>query len=909
MKKQLEGIIREYISFEKLICNGNILEEFTEFNHSIYRDVYDDAANIVEKIIKENEYRKNDSKSMTSDFCEIDNVISFIGRRGTGKTTAMCSFERYLTANSGSEYSGMKKNALENVRFYGLDHIDASMLEEKEEIFPQILANMFNRMLSVVEQDAVRQNEYKYRSLIQQFEEVYENFMAVTSENDCQEGYATFEKLRGLSSSRRVRADFTSLVEKYLNFISESQYCPEGRKNYLVIVIDDVDLAFHNLDKNKVDYGAYKIMNSIHKYLSVPGTIILTAYNIDSLFKRCSNFFYLQYNGQNCGMMDAIRKEKESDRTASEYMQKVFPTYARLYMPSWKKRDIETMDTIYISTANCHIGGMSDLFKRKYYWKIKEFILCFLAEKTGVYFDCGGRKTHFLEPDTLRSLFDFSEFLLDMPSYQSQETLDMAQKIRIHNIKKLKEDCSFRFIREKLPLEEYNIIEKWMEAPIDRRGVAIVREICKDLYPLGIKLKEEFKDTIQNASLQKNVPSGIRNLDNSDVEYSYAELLHGIYHITRSEHGEEKRYSKHLTAALLYSYTAYLAGVFCSYQNAKELLADADNHTNEIEEIRKRKEQNYQILVSILGPALCGKWTEYFFPAVRVGLNENSNRDLKAPNIPESAVIGYMERCRMKYSTKCRIEDPKSIRQMLYEIIYISMFYKNMLHWGEDDFKVEIFTDEKSKTREINVEITQSENDDFDMTGFFKYTFCYEEFFKAIAGLFEKGLKKEEARFRQSAVSLYIQEDYLMNAKRKILNELKVIHKEYDVWDRQNGNMMIPFYNLDITYNLIKRIYRECTLNGKRIIDLNIYSPDSIFMNEFENMLERFSKRLKEIDLFYELSDSKNSLESAFIKCPYILMLPELKKNKDSCGRITRYIIRTAQYYFEILDTFESPVE
>lgn len=76
------------LSVNQLMSNGTVLETREQLEQSIFTDTYKRAENIVKEIIQDNyNWRKNTNQEFSS-----SNVISFIGRRGTGKTSAMCSF-------------------------------------------------------------------------------------------------------------------------------------------------------------------------------------------------------------------------------------------------------------------------------------------------------------------------------------------------------------------------------------------------------------------------------------------------------------------------------------------------------------------------------------------------------------------------------------------------------------------------------------------------------------------------------------------------------------------------------------------------------------------------------------------------------------------------------------------------
>lgn len=109
---------------------------------SYFNDEYIHAFQVVQGIIDRN-FSRNPSSEM-----KIHNIVPFIGKRGSGKTSAMMSFSGilaryYKEQNSFEHYPYVFKNPKgeeEKVRFFCIDCIDGSLLEKGEDIFKLILA-------------------------------------------------------------------------------------------------------------------------------------------------------------------------------------------------------------------------------------------------------------------------------------------------------------------------------------------------------------------------------------------------------------------------------------------------------------------------------------------------------------------------------------------------------------------------------------------------------------------------------------------------------------------------------------------------------------------------------------------------------------------------------------------------
>lgn len=320
------------IQLDQLISNGVVHEEYKDISTSIFGTIYSNAGRLVEKIIADNyEWTQSEKNRKNSDF-ERSNVISFIGHRGTGKTSAMLSFRDILDFYTETQKYGLNQmntpllNMVkrQNVKFYTLDCIDASIMEESENIFVLILAAMFSKIQKSANEKTQRIDEYDNRVLYQKFEKIYEDYTSINSKENASDGYSAFEKLRNAASSQKIRENFEELVRIYLNVLdgNEQNYTKTAQK-FLVISLDDIDIARRKKNSGKENWGTYKIMSTIYKYLTVPGVIVLTAYDYNNLQERCMNFFAIE-NEQREGY----------ERSTLQFIEKVFPIYSRLYMPS-----------------------------------------------------------------------------------------------------------------------------------------------------------------------------------------------------------------------------------------------------------------------------------------------------------------------------------------------------------------------------------------------------------------------------------------------------------------------------------------------------------------------------------------------------------------------------------------------
>jgi len=116
---------------------------------------------------------------------------------------------------------------------------------------------------------------------------------------------------------------------------------------------------------------------------------------------------------------------------------------------------------------------------------------------------------------------------------------------------------------------------------IDRRSEEIVDYVSKEIIPLGKSVRKKSQDwekelrvfSSSNVKTKKDWEMANESLnkirDNSNVTYSYAELVHSVYHLSR----DEKLGSKELVACILHSYTVYLTQLYRNYASRKREIS------------------------------------------------------------------------------------------------------------------------------------------------------------------------------------------------------------------------------------------------------------------------------------------------------------------------------------------------
>ncbi len=267
------------IPFETFDTRGIRKDIPEKITSSFFFDIYAQAFKLVDLIDKSNskyeEHLHNAGKLRPElELNDFQNVIAFIGRRGTGKTSSMLSFLEMLVTRyfqSDDDYFNNAKFSFIHRGFYAIPYTDASMLSKHDDIFETVLSKMLSSLDFEVGESYIRRNSTVSESEIKRLREeickVYNHYSSLKKKEDIENAspYGLMEKI---SNKHSVREKFIQLVRKYIGIIGQIR---ENKKvDYLVICIDDIDMV---QDKHM------EIMQCIHQYFMIPKVIVLVSFN------------------------------------------------------------------------------------------------------------------------------------------------------------------------------------------------------------------------------------------------------------------------------------------------------------------------------------------------------------------------------------------------------------------------------------------------------------------------------------------------------------------------------------------------------------------------------------------------------------------------------------------------------
>lgn len=843
----------------------NVLDDI-----SVFDKVYQKARMLLTDIVTVNEAINNNKEKTRT---EVENIISFEGRRGTGKTSAMFSIQNALKNFEEQEFFTSPVNSYKKINFHVLEAIDASMLEEGEQILELVLANMFMNLRGKEKKERNGRSPYEVQELYQLFAEIFESLMNMHRGKSQRyyEDRSPLQALTQLSNSQILLKRMKNLVKKYLEYMTSS-----NESSFLVITIDDLDMHFR-----ENGYNSYDLLETVHRYLMVPGVIVLASYNYLDLCFACEKHFrelYDQKRDRYCSNQVFESKdiiEKRIREATKDYLKKVCPIHTRIHMPSLKKKDYQENTKVLVKSEeiNKYLDNfkeiLSDDSNKEIKLTLKKFVFLLKASLAGIYYDAAGAKKHFMEVDTLRSLAQTYYFHKQLKEVVNKDDKDKKDGIKVV-FEELLNDLYFRFACEKLEHVEYERFKEFLDVSIDRRS----RDIVDDIE----KLKREEK-----VSEIRYVGTG------NDKSYSYGELLYFLYIASSKGY-----YTKNFICCILDSYTLMLTRFYHLKWNEEKKCFEYKD------EIKK-----------IIGESIAGSWSNLYIPALKISdfnpaskrevdfVLEGQKREEEKSKIKVGAVKANLVAGEWEYSLSniySKNDDRANLEMLVEEfnrIEILCMFFADVKYTGGSQavtgFKIE-YEEGEICCKEPECSIGNEEKEGprlifkfsaacFNIMNFVKNLFLWEEYFGQLHTALSNAYEKHIESLRKSGViTNEVKENQSIDEWLKE-NSLENQGKE---WYESTRGFAMPLYSFDMMYNLFKRKYKN-----QEPIPTAV--KEEKFLNYVLQVYIKFGELLEKEDAFY-FSDGqgeivkykfyKNYIESPFIKYMQKLVEDETEKGK-----------------------------
>lgn len=806
-------------------------EHFNDFNTSYYRHVYLAAYKRIDDIIEKYDTVVHQEPFGTARrYNEVPNVLTFIGKRGTGKTSSMLSFMESLK-NYDDITSGQKTDDMfyclkeRDVLFTCLDCIDSSLLENGEDIFQMVLAQMYQKFQDIYDKQnssLTEENEFGYpaRELQQKFEELYRTTCVLEqmAHSNVRAGESYMSSLRTLSSSQKLREKFEKLILEYLSIIrSKRQYTSNIKHHFLVITLDDIDLNIQN---------GFFMLEKIHRYLMIPHIIVLLSLDYNQMLKICmKNFFKVLPE-----VDTALETGLEYVRSVSvDYLDKVLPIHYRIYMPEMNNRYVT------YSIDQKHMPGGT-----------KAFLLVSLFQKSGVLFDSQGLQRHFYEPKSMRVLAGFLmgiNHLEDLSpinlSKMDDESATAFYHICEHNHQFLRSDLATRMAMEQITDEsERTFLELVMNSGVHR----------------SLELAIDF--------IRKILVQSEESVDHISEEYNYGILVNMIYRLIRLDGGIHKPLANFLLVYFSYEFTrTYLYEKFQIKDDIHQIVKDGS--------IKK-----------LIADSIAGTWSSDMLPIIKIPEATNtttSERGIEGgydwiSQLPISKKINLSKNLPMtkwfRIGLPSKSEAEETLNSELQNIIlYIEILFLSLncfktIGDASDKWGFGITEEPSKNAPSIPVLLFYRKLKKGGQTTAITARFDIFNFVESSM----KGSKLIQDL--ENAILNAFVTYYDGKITKKKLQE-PLLASQYKKWEETyHDNIALPVYHFDLMYNILKRARRNAKEQNPEAIekkDLFTY---------IQKIYEDIASQLQEQVNFYSSSVSINDdilkQYAKFRKCPYI---------------------------------------
>lgn len=443
----------------------------------------------------------------------LNNIISFIGDRGAGKTSCMMSIAEVLRSGLTEE---MKKAypQIASSSFFCLERLDPSFFDETHNVIELFLATLYNSFLEISQvKSGEAGRDPQKDDLAGRVFEGFSSAQKMMSEMIDPESDRTdvLQNLQSLSAGIRLGTVMRELVSDFFAF--------QGKENgLLVLPIDDIDLNSRQ---------ASEMMEQIRKYLIQPNIVILFAVKLDqlSLTKRLK--LQKEYEG-------LLRAEKDKDMLVIDemveaYLTKLIPHQTRVYMP----------DGIAYFNRSVIVQGPKT---RIAYASVRQMIPELIFKKTRYLFYNTLDRTSYIVPDNLRELRLLVSLLENMEDYYPEVNLQNEQPAEL--ITRYKESNQYN----KLAFRKY-LYENWVTNNLNSTMQKSVQEILdvQDTAQINAKVLSclsqlfSFNGYSGRSRQRFNSPELEQIMDVSNANYNIAvgDVLDVIDYLEDSETDEQ----------------------------------------------------------------------------------------------------------------------------------------------------------------------------------------------------------------------------------------------------------------------------------------------------------------------------------------------------------------------------------
>lgn len=441
---------------------------------------------------------------------------------------------------------------------------------------------------------------------------------------------------------------------------------------------------------------------------------------------------------------------------------------------------IPLSNRIYMMDSRNFIGKVKIVQNKKEKEFVKDFIMKKLSRKLGIYYDIKDLGRHYSIPKTVRELVSYNDFLDSLYTLDSDmtDTKKTSMPLYDHNHTRMNKDITERMVDQDLAENAKEDFYSMVEVNILNRSKFTV-DLCNN--------------RLNDPKLRVN--NGI---------YQYGNLLEVLYKL--EENGDKK-----FKNCILAFFTSEMTREYNSYR---------------YNEARKREQSAYR-LKRFLGASFGNEWLGRIFPPASIKKEKGGI---------EITDIGYIKKAQLNL---CKIPIPLyengDMRTPLLDAIMQSvkknriaemlgcvvLFCSNTDESGVSNFvpKIKFEIKRNQKESQINYDCgiyIDSTAVDFDLLGFIGKEWNGNAMDQLIENIINSIWQGVDSFYDIDENRDYIGAKKEDEWKKQIKNQLRE-------WFKSNF-LAFPFYELDLSYNVMKRARTAGINEGNKLEKESVYA-------------------------------------------------------------------------------------
>lgn len=519
---------------------------------SLFSDQYKKTLSVLNERFSFMEHVSDESNEVpfTDDANPLNNIISFIGDRGSGKTSCMMSIAKLLERGIKDPLKEPYP-ALGRRSFYCIDMIDPAFFDENHNVIELFIANLLRAYQDDKKESRCREKEKKDSELLSKFVSAQKTMSEMIERPTS--SFDELENLQRLSAGIRLGENIRLLVDAFLEY--------QGLTNgVLVIPIDDIDLNSNM---------AAEMLEQIRKYLIHPNIIILMSVKLDQLALTKRLRIQKDYGSLTSVLVKDLSGIGVFDEMVDAYLTKTLPHNQRIYMPdgsSYFERKV---------TIISREGNVIESFDT-----VRQMVLELIYRKTRYLFYNYESRTSFIVPDNLRQLRHLVGLLYSMKDYWQGDNQIHNEGNKYNKLlfrKYLFENWTF----DNLTIEMQNAVKELLRvqdaSQINATVLSVLRMIFKDslenVYDTEISYILEPLNKKYNIALGDvlDIMDKLEDSETDIVKLRFLFLLRSYYSImlyrthemlTQASSGHDVVAINKMSEMNLSEYEALVAGYF-----------------------------------------------------------------------------------------------------------------------------------------------------------------------------------------------------------------------------------------------------------------------------------------------------------------------------------------------------------